>query len=182
LWIFIPTEKIGSPLSICKPDIFKSIFDRNVDRLQRYLISRGLNVADAADVVQESFVRLWQQCKEVELKGAPAYLTTICNRLIIDRHRSQQVVLRYKNQKLRTDKIVSEDPQFALESQEFKERLEAAIASMPEKSKEVFLMHRFNDMSYKEIAETLSLSVKAIEKRMHKALKHLTDAHILQKK
>ena len=45
-----------------------------------------------------------------------------------------------------------------------------AISDLPEKQKEVFLLSRIEKMKYREIAEMLEISVKAVEKRMHLAL------------
>jgi len=47
------------------------------------------------------------------------------------------------------------------------------LESMPEKQRTVFLMNRIDELKYKEIADHLGLSVKAIEKRMSQALEHL---------
>ena len=61
-------------------------------------------------------------------------------------------------------------PEHALEESEFRERLEKALAALPEKSRTVFLLNRVEGMKYKDIALLLGISVKAVEKRMHKAL------------
>ena len=53
---------------------------------------------------------------------------------------------------------------------EFKTELENTIQSMPETAREVFLLNRMEKMTYSQIAEAFGLSVKAIEKRMQKAL------------
>ncbi|WP_235921917.1 RNA polymerase sigma factor [Flavobacterium phycosphaerae] len=63
-----------------------------------------------------------------------------------------------------------ESPEFLLEETELKIRLEKAINDLPEKQRTVFLMNRFDNQSYTEIAAVLDLSVKAVEKRMHLAL------------
>ena len=52
-----------------------------------------------------------------------------------------------------------------------------AIADLPENQRIVFLMNRLDKKTYKEIAELLDISVKAVEKRMHKALKELRKVH-----
>jgi len=49
------------------------------------------------------------------------------------------------------------------------------IDTMADASREVFVLHRFSEMSYKEIAEVLQLSEKSVEKQMTKALKHLAE-------
>ena len=60
-----------------------------------------------------------------------------------------------------------------MEEQEFKNQLEKAIEALPENQREVFLMNRIDKMKYREIAEALGISQKAVEKRMHKALLEL---------
>jgi RNA polymerase sigma-70 factor (ECF subfamily) len=57
-----------------------------------------------------------------------------------------------------------------MEMSEFKVKLEQAINDLPDGQREAFLMHRIDQMTYKEIAERLEISVKAVEKRIHKAL------------
>ena len=53
---------------------------------------------------------------------------------------------------------------------EYEEKLNNVLSQIPEGSREVFLMNRIEGLKYKEIAENLGLSVKAIEKRISKAL------------
>ena len=64
-------------------------------------------------------------------------------------------------------------PDFELETKEFQQKLEQALAALPENQRVVFLMNRIEKMTYAEIAEQLELSVKAVEKRMHGALVEL---------
>jgi len=89
--------------------------------------------------------------------------------------------------KIRHDKVVmsfaeknknqqeEQSPEFSMEEKEFKTELENIIGAMPEKQREVFLMNRIEEMTYKEIADRLELSVKAVEKRMHGALAHIRE-------
>ena len=62
---------------------------------------------------------------------------------------------------------------FLLEEKEFMQKLENAIASLSEKQREVFLLNRIDKKTYTEIAVFLDISKKAVEKRMHNALKVL---------
>ena len=54
--------------------------------------------------------------------------------------------------------------------EEFLIKLEKTIENLPETQREVFLLNRIEKMKYKDIAEKLGISVKAVEKRMHGAL------------
>ena len=128
-------------------------------------------MAQSADLCQEAFMRLWKNCSKVSQEKAKSFLFTVANNLIIDDYRKQQTQIKLKQSTVNLTE--TKDGQYQMEVSEFKEKLEAAIDTMTPASKEVFLLHRFNDMSYKEIAEQLGIGLKAVEKRMSVALKHL---------
>ena len=158
-------------MSICKKNIFKKIYYEWNIPLQRFMQSKGLDANKSVDLVQETFIRLWNNCAKVSVEKSKAFLFTAANNLFIDDYRKSKTQLKIKQvpQKINT----VEDGQYHLETKEFQAYLEEAINSMTDASREVFVMHRFNEMSYQEIAETLQLSKKSVEKRMTKALKHL---------
>ena len=62
-----------------------------------------------------------------------------------------------------------------MELKEFDFRLQKAIADLEERNRLVFLMNRIDGMTYNEIAGSIGLTVKAVEKRMKKALDYLTE-------
>ena len=62
-----------------------------------------------------------------------------------------------------------------MEENQFKEKLENALNSLPENQRTTFLLNRIDGKKYAEIAEMDGVSVKAIEKRMHLALKSLRE-------
>ena len=167
-------------MSICKQDIFKKLFERCQPNVQRFIRSKGLGVEASADMAQDAFVRLWNNCKKVTEEKALSYLFTVANNLIIDSARR----VKTKNKYLTELKVSHENmnPEYQLLMSDFKTKLESTIDSMTTGSREVFMMSRFNDMTYKEIATALELSVKAVEKRMSTALKHLIDNDIIKRK
>ena len=57
--------------------------------------------------------------------------------------------------------------------EELEQKIQAAINELPEKCREVFLLSRFENLKYKEIAEKLNISIKTVEAQMSKALQHL---------
>jgi RNA polymerase sigma-70 factor (ECF subfamily) len=167
-------------MSICKEDIFKKLFDQTHPRVQRFLRSKGLSLEASADLAQDAFVRLWNNCKKVNEDKALSYLFTVANNLIIDSARREKTKQKYLSGLKINHEIM--DPEYQLRMSDFKSKLESTIESMTAGSREVFLMSRFNDMSYKEIASSLDLSVKAVEKRMSIALRHLVDNNIIKRK
>ncbi len=158
-------------MSVCNQNVFKKIYFRWNEPLQRFLQSKGMERSKTADLVQETFLRLWKNCAKVLPEQSKSFLFTAANNLLIDAYRQSQSRIKLQP---RLPKTVSlEDGQYQFEMKEFQAHLEAAIDSMTPASKEVFLLHRFNEMSYQDIATSLGLSIKAVEKRMTKALKHL---------
>ena len=163
-------------MNLCDEKQFKQAFDEWNVRIQYFLFSRGLPKSDVADMVQDCFLRLWNNCSKVKHELLGSYLFSIAKNLKIDHHRKQSV--RFKHQTQTDSNINTEDGQFELELAEFKKVLSETIDEMPDGSKEVFLLHRFNKMSYNQIAESLKISVKAVEKRMHIALSILAKKNI----
>jgi len=165
---------------ICDEIVFKSIYLKWNKPLQHFLQARGLDLEMAADKVQDCFVRLWNNCSKITEEKAKSYLFTSATNLQIDQFRKSKVRLKYLEQL--GEKVSFMDGQYQMEHDEFKAKLEAVISAMPQKSKEVFMMSRFSDMSYKEISEAIGIGVKAVEKRMSIALAHLAKQNILKKR
>lgn len=156
---------------VCKEDVFGSIFLAEAEGLRNFLYYKTGNLQQSEDLVQEAFGKLWENCAKVERTKAKAYLFAVGKNLFLNQVAHQKVVLRFEKQpQTESDHIT---PQFLMEEEEFRERLEKAIGALPEGQRIVFLMNRFDKKTYQEIAEILGLSVKAIEKRMHKALQAL---------
>ena len=154
--------------SVCEQRIFDQLFMDHSKGLRNYLVYKSGNVQLAEDLVQEAFIKLWQNCSNVIIDKAKSFLFSVANNLFINEVKHRQVVFRFEQ--IERPKVENENPQHILEQKEFKIKLENAIAALPEGQREVFLLNRIEKKSYKEIAEMLGVSVKAIEKRMHKAL------------
>ena len=157
--------------SLCEEQTFSSVFRSYAETLHHYLFYQTGDDALAHDLTQEAFTRLWKNCQSVILSTAKGYVFTIAKNLLRNRHQHQKVVLQYQ-QTLRSEGQ-AHDPHFLLEEKELAERLQQAIADLPEKQRVAFLMSRIDKMTYKEIAATLEISKQAVEKRIYNALNTL---------
>ena len=160
---------------VCKEEIYKETYFQHSEYLRNFLYYKSSDLGLSEDLVQETFVKLWENCASVTVEKAKSYLFTVANNLFLNSVSHQKVKMKYQNF---VDKNkVENDPQFILEEKEFKLKLETAIAALPEAQRVVFLMNRIDKKKYREIAEELGLSVKAVEKRMHLALAALRKIH-----
>ncbi len=124
----------------------------------------------AREIVHQVYVTLWEKSETIDFsKPVKPYLyTSVYNRSInyLRDHRKFT-----GEEKIDPDRFVQNTD--ALETQETEERIYAAIAELPAKTREIFELSRFENKKYKEIADELEISVKTVEARMSEALKIL---------
>lgn len=160
---------------VCEEKVYKSIFSEHAEKVRNFIYYKSGSLALAENMVQEAFIKLWENCAKVDFTKARSYLYSVANNLFLNQVNHKKVVLKFEKNNPKVSEVPS--PQFLLEEQEFGKRLEAAINALPEDQKVVFLMNRIDKKKYREIADELNLSVKAVEKRMHKALSELRKVH-----
>lgn len=155
--------------SVCEAKIYKSLYDTYSRSLYRFLYFKCGSQDQAEDLVQEAFIKLWNNCSKVIFEKAKSYLYTIANNQFLNEVAHQKVKLKYEQHSGKDTQNI-ESPDFILEEKEFMAKLENAIAMLTSGEREVFLLNRIEKKKYREIAEMLEISVKAVEKRMHGAL------------
>ncbi|GAA4106557.1 RNA polymerase sigma-70 factor [Aquimarina addita] len=155
----------------CDEQVFDSFFKSHAKLLRSYLYYKFGDLDQAEDMVQDSFIKLWNNCTKVPLEKAKSYVFTVATNMGISNTRHQKVKFKYHNfiTQCKSDST-NESPEFIILEKEFMEKLQNAIADLPERQREVFLLSRIDKKTYKEIAALSDVSVKAIEKLMHKAL------------
>lgn len=176
-------DDIAHPLSnenkpTCSPIGLEELHRIHSGRLFRFFARRGAR-QDAADLVQDCFARLAGARKkrpETAIERPEAYLSTIALNLLRERARvAARLRMAYH---IPADEVplAGNDPIAALEARDQLERLQASLARLSEKSRSVFLAHRRDGLSYKEIASREDLSEKAVQRRMSKAIAHIKRA------
>jgi len=143
--------------------------------LRRHFLKRGLG-ADAEDLVQEVFLRLKIASDRTEIDNIEGYLFRIATNVLISHHRHDLVEGRPFRDPL-SDDIASVEPlspERILLGREHWIRFQAGIEALPTRTREAFLLHRFEGITYAAIALRMSITPSAVEKLIARALHQLT--------
>ncbi len=153
---------------------FKSCFDELFDAVRNYIFYRCNDCELASDIAQEAFVKIWEKNFDYHPQKTKSLVYKIANELWISQYRKSISAKKYQLALSYDD--LNADNEHNLEYQELKENYEATLSMLPLNQREVFLMSRMEELTYKEIAGRLDIGVKAVEKRMSLALKELRKA------
>ncbi len=154
--------------NICNKVVFENIFNKYGKDIKRFVFFKTQDADLTDDILQETFIKLWDHCGKVDFAKVKSYLYMVANNTFLNHIKHEKVVRTHQAQ---TGTYVShETPEFVFIEKEFLNKIETTIASLPDKQREVFLLNRIEKMKYKEIAVQLNISVKTVEKRMHGAL------------
>jgi RNA polymerase sigma-70 factor, ECF subfamily len=131
----------------------------------------------AKDIVQEVFIKLWRNRHELAITGSlAAYLRrAVVNTALNSIERKDRVNMQdldHADLSAFAANLTEENISY----QELTQKANDAIHNLPGRARVVFTLIRSEEMTYKEVAETLNISTKAVEKEMMKALRLLRDA------
>lgn len=164
------------------PDIFELI--KNSDRnayeqlFKMYytpLVSFARNIirdTDAAeDLVQEVFVKIWERKHTIEIKtSVKAYLYMAVKNHCLNKLKTEQRNAFFNDEMADDVRVATNNTEEYSNTIELSKHIDNALNLLPPKCAVIFKMSRFEDKTYKEIAESLDLSVKTVENQMGKAL------------
>lgn len=158
-------------------EYFKIIYKKYFNVLHAYSLRFVSKGEVAEDIVQEVFLECWDRRRSIDVaESLKPYLYTLTRRKSIDfLRKSESKNLLFSEIETHLDQLFFEtltldDP---IDMREIGQIIEEAILLLPPKCKEVFLLSRESGMKNKQIAESLGLSVKTVEKHITKAIKQI---------
>lgn len=154
------------------------IFDRHYPKLISDIYRILPDEDTCQDLAQEVFVDLWRKRFELDIHTSlRAYLhRAAVNRALNYLKTSRRFVFDEPEHLARTADSSARDISSKMEQETLEEALHAAIETLPEKCRVVFSLSRFEQLSHREIAEQLGISMKTIENQITKAMKILREA------
>lgn len=138
--------------------------------------NKFLNDPDAAqEIVQDVFTKIWEGREGIDPEASiKSYLFKIAQNLSINTLRRKKVESRY----IEIYKLIyiEQDEYSSLESliaKDLEEDIINSIAKLPLQCRKIFELSRSEGLKYKEIAETMNISIKTVEAQMSKAFRSL---------
>lgn len=157
----------------------EAVFRKHYAELCTFVFGYVASEDAAEDIVQDLFVSIWTDPERwLEGGGSPRVLLYVAARnRALDHLRHRRVRERHARSHAR---IAAMEPAVQpptavdlLTAQEVERALNQAIAALPERAREIFLLSRETGLTYREIAERLEVSVKTVETQMSRSLKKL---------
>lgn len=154
---------------------FTKIIDKYKNQLFATVLRMTKNPEDAQDLVQEAFIKVYEQLNKYDFKGSFSswlYRVTINHCLDELRKKRYQVEHITFNEK-GIDSSEENEPEIVFLKKEKSRQLEKLIASLPEDERMIILLRYANERSYEEISELLHIPLSTVRNKLHRAKKKL---------
>jgi len=154
---------------------FDRVYELYSHKLYSFVFKILKNEAEADDIVQEVFVKIWESRHKLDdHKLLNSYIFTIAYNNSIDLIRKRINSNKYLEH-LKNSSVIYSTPNSIgeLEFNELSTQVEKLIANLPERQKQVYRLHKEKGLTYPEIAEHMGISKNTVENHMVKALKYL---------
>jgi len=150
------------------------LFEQYHEPLKRYLRRLMPTEADAEDVAQESYLKLFRLCKPSSVRNERALLFKAATNIAMDRLAGAQRVTEPGTEEWNPDGLPSDTPtpDRVAASEEALEALGKVLRELPPRRRQVIVMHRLMQMTHREIASELGITTSMVEQHMTRALLH----------
>jgi RNA polymerase sigma-70 factor, ECF subfamily len=151
---------------------FTRLLDRHLAGLQKFLLRLTGNAADADEVAQEAFLRIWSHARrwQADRVKFTTWLYRIARNLAIDRHRKHRESTADDLAMIADD---APDAGQVIDSQRREQLMRAAVAQLPERQRSALVLCHFDGLSNQDAAAILEVSVDALESLLSRARRSL---------
>lgn len=185
--MYVDKDMLINDLSAGSKEAFEYLFTTYYPRLRNYALHFVADVDDVEDILQDCFVNLWNRRTMLTGVSISSMLFTMVRNGCLNFLKHKAIAEGYNTQELKLisgsealynyDFLGSADEELLYS--ELQRQIRDVLQHLPERSRQVFVMSRFEGLKNKEIAERLDISVKVVEKHITKALAMLRE-HILR--
>lgn len=154
---------------------FREVFDECYEDLCRYAFSIVKDFDQAEDIVQSMFMKLWEKRESLEITGSVrSYMFRSVYNQCINQLEHRAIKGKY-DESIRVE-AARDEQQPDVFPEELEQNIRKAVEALPPQCRSIFIMSRYEELRYSEIAERLGISVNTIQNHVSKALKLLREA------
>lgn len=154
---------------------FIALYEENYDAVHAFC-ARRVGFGDAADATAEVFSVLWRRIAEVPVDADVAWLFGIARNTVLNRWRSQRRRTRLLERVGGMNEPAPAGPDSVVVRNEESRAVVAALDTLRPPDREILILSAWDELSGKQIAQVLGVSVAAAEQRLHRARKRLAKA------
>ncbi len=151
---------------------FQQVFEAHFDAIRGFIFYRCGDADVASDIAQDVFMKIWEKRSRLDATYLKPLLYKMASEMVISNYRKENTRQDFARS-IGWEQPTSLSPEEEILYKEYAAMYAQALEQMPETQRVVFLMSRNDGLTYPEIAGLLTISVKAVEKRMSAALQRL---------
>jgi RNA polymerase sigma-70 factor (ECF subfamily) len=164
-WELVPELRKGNPSA------FRQLYSAYGPRLYGFCKRFGLTPDDAREIIQETFIRIWEHRHDIRPETSfNSYLFTIARNLIYNSLRRTAYWEKYLRQ-ASLQWPAGESIPAPADERELQRLIGEAILELPDKCRQIFWKSRYEGFSNQQIADELAISKSTVENQLNKALK-----------
>lgn len=168
------TEQQVTPALLKTGDItaFEMLFRTYYQPLCNYAYTFVQNRDEAEEIVQSTFLSVWEKRENLEIRTAvKPYLYAMVRNACLNVLKHEKIKQQHAAVELAVAEKSVESVTRTVMASELEAKIYEAMEKLPQQCRLIFKLSRFEELKYSEIAEQLDLSVKTVENQMGKALK-----------
>ena len=155
---------------------FKHFYDKYVNKVYQFIFNFVRDKAEAEDITQIVFIKIWSKKSTIDsINSLDGFVFTIAHRSVIDYFRSSETNFKKKISNVYDSELLLSS--YSVDNVVGENHIETiykkALSMLPPKRREIFILSRHYDLTNKQIALKLSISIKTVENQMTSALNSL---------
>lgn len=167
-------------MSVACPEVelqqsFEQLNRRFRPGLMVFFLRRLGNHAEAEDMIQEVFMRL-ATMDATRVQSPEAYIFRMAVNLLRDRSRREKVRFTHRAESIAADEAGIDllDPLRVVAGRESLDDLATALRELPERTRDIFILYRLENVDKRDIAQAFDISLSTLERHLTRAMAHIT--------
>ncbi|MDH4608356.1 sigma-70 family RNA polymerase sigma factor [Pseudomonas sp. BN102] len=148
----------------------QALYSEHHGWLKNWLRSKLGNAADAADLAQDTFLRLLGRSDSLDLRAPRAFLRTVARGLVIDHWRREELERAYLEALAQLPEAEAPSPESRELILEVLERIALMLDRLKPKARTAFLLAQCEGLTHKEVAAQMGISLRSVERYVADAL------------